>query len=150
MARSTASTCSSLLLDRLIEATAERTFAEGQLTRRHWQIMNVLNQSSQDAAGLTAAIRPFWGPGAVTLDEITSELTAKGWLAQDNSGRYALTPAGQAGHAAVATKVQGIRSTFLVGLTEDDYLRTVRTLRRMAENLERAAQDARQPQSARR
>jgi len=112
--------------------------------------MNVLNQSSQDAAGLTAAIRPFWGPGAVTLDEITSELTAKGWLAQDNSGRYALTPAGQAGHAAVATKVQGIRSTFLGGLTEDDYLRTVQTLRRMAENLERAVQDDRQPQSARR
>src|SRR5262245_43156977 len=137
-------------LDRLIEATAERTFAEEQLTRRHWQIMNVLNQSSQDAAELTAAIRPFWGPGAVTLDEITSELTAKGWLAHDNSGRYALTPAGQAGHAAVATKVQGIRSTFLGGLTEDDYLRTVQTLRRMAENLERAAQDDRQPQSARR
>jgi hypothetical protein len=132
-------------LDRLIDATAERTFAEERLTRRHWQILNVLNQSSQDAAGLTAAIRPLWQPGAVTLDQITGDLTARGWLAQDDSGRYALTPGGQAGHATVATKVQGIRSAFLTGLTEDDYLRTVQTLRRMAENLERAAQDYRQP-----
>jgi len=131
-------------LDRLIDATAERAFAEEQLTRRHWQVMDVLSQSAQDAAGLTAAIRPFWGPGAVTQDEITGELAARGWLAQDDSGRYALTRAGQAGHAAVATKVQGIRSAFLAGMTEDDYLRTVQTLRRMAENLEPAAQDYRQ------
>jgi len=132
-------------LDRLIDATAVRTFAEEKLTRRHWQILNVLSQSAQDAAGLTAAIRPFWGPGAVTLEQISGELAARGWLARDNSGRYALTRAGQAGHATVAAKVQGIRSAFLTGLTEDDYLRTVQTLRRMAENLERAAQDYTQP-----
>ncbi len=128
-------------LDQLIEAAAERAFAKEKLSRRHWQIMNVLRQSPQEAAGLTEAMRPFWGPGAVTLDEIIGELTARGWLARDNSGRYALTPAGRDGHAAVATKVAGIRSAFLTGLTEDDYLRTVQTLRLMAENLERAEHD---------
>src|SRR5215510_12365731 len=125
-------------LDRLIEAAAERAFTKEKLSRRHWQIMNVLRQSPQDATGLKEAIRPFSGPGAVTLEEINGELTARGWLAKDNSGRYTLTTAGEAGHAAVAAKVQGIRSTFLIGLTDDDYLRTVQTLRRMAENLERA------------
>jgi hypothetical protein len=126
-------------LDRLIEAAAERTFAAEKLTRRHWQIMNILHQSPQDAARLTGAIRPFWGPGAITLDEVTAELTRRGWLTQDDAGRYALTPAGQAGHAAVKTKVHGIRATFLTGLTEQDYHATVQALQRMAENIERAA-----------
>jgi DNA-binding MarR family transcriptional regulator len=125
-------------LDRLIEAAAERTFAEQKLTRRHWQTLNVLHESPQDAAGLTEAIRPFWGPGAITLGEVTSELARRGWLTRDEAGFYALTPAGQAGHAAVGKKVQGIRSTFLTGLTEQDYRGTVQVLQRMAENLERA------------
>ena len=126
-------------LDRLIEAAAERAFAEEKLTRRHWQIMNILRESPQDAAGLTRAIRPFWGAGAITLDEVTGELTHRGWLTQDDAGRYTLTPAGQAGHAAVETKVRGIRSTVLTGLTEQDYHATVQVLQQMAENMERAA-----------
>jgi hypothetical protein len=126
-------------LDGLIEAAAERTFAEEKLTRRHWQIMNVLRESSRQEVGLTEAVRPFWGPGAITLHEVTSELTRRGWLTQDGAGRYSLTAAGQGGHAAVEEKVRGIRSTLLTGLTEGDYLRTVRVLQWMAENLERAA-----------
>jgi DNA-binding MarR family transcriptional regulator len=126
-------------LDRLIEAAAGRAFAEQKLTRRHWQILNILRESPQDAAGLSGAIRPFWGPGAITLDEVARELTRRGWLTQDGAGRYALTPAGQTAHAAVEQKVHGIRSTFLTGLTEQDYRGTVQVLRRMAENMERAA-----------
>jgi hypothetical protein len=126
-------------LDRLIEAALERTFAGQKLTRRHWQIMNVLRESPQGAAGLTEAIRPFWGPGAITLGQVTGELTLRGWLTQDDAGRYTLTPAGQDGHAAVEQKVHGIRSTFLTGLTEQDYHATVQVLQRMAENMERAA-----------
>ena len=126
-------------LDRLIETAAERTFAEQELTRRHWQIMNVLRESPQQEAGLTEAVRPFWAPGAITLEEVTSELARRGWLTQDDTGRYALTPAGQAGHAVVEQKVHGIRSTFLTGLTEQDYHATVQVLQRMAENMARAA-----------
>ncbi|MGV9309098.1 MarR family winged helix-turn-helix transcriptional regulator [Nonomuraea sp. NPDC003727] len=126
-------------LDRLIEATAERVFADQQLTRRHWQIMNVLHQSPRTAADLAEALRPFWTPGAAPLEDVTGELTRRGWLAQDDAGRYTLTAAGQAGHAAVHEKVNGIRSTFLTGLTEEEYRRTVDVLQRMAGNLERAA-----------
>ena len=100
--------------------------------------MNVLRQSPQMEAGLTEAIRPFWDHGAITLDDVTSELTRRGWLTQDDTGRYTLTPAGRAGHAAVQEKVHSIRSTFLAGLTEEDYYGTVRVLQRMAENLERS------------
>jgi hypothetical protein len=122
-------------LDRLIEDAAERAFAEEKLTRRHWQIMNVLRQSPQDEAGLTEALSPFWTVDAVTLAEVTTELTTRGWV----TGRYALTAAGETAHAAVAEKVHGIRATFLAGLKEDDYHYTVATLRHMAENLAQAA-----------
>jgi len=132
-------------LDDLIEAAAERTFAEEKLTRRHWQIMNVLRESPQEEAGLSEAIRPFWGPGAITLHEVICELTRRGWLTQDDAGRYSLTPAGQAGHATVEKKVRGVRATFITGLTEEDYLGTLRVLQRMAENLERAADQAPPP-----
>jgi hypothetical protein len=70
------------------------------------------------------------------------QLARRGWLTQDDTGRYTLTPAGQAGHAAVEEKVHGIRSTLLTGLTEQDYRETVRVLQRMAENLERATGQA--------
>lgn len=127
-------------LDNLIETTQERTFAEEKLTRRQWQILHILSESPQDAARLTDAIRPFLGPGAVTLDEVTGELAHRGWLTRDEAGRYALTPAGQAGHAAVDEKLNELfRTTFLTGLTQDDYYGTMRILQRMAENLERAA-----------
>jgi DNA-binding IclR family transcriptional regulator len=129
-------------LDGLIEAAAERAFAEEKLTRRHWQIMNVLRESPQEEAGLTEAIRPFWGPGVITLHEVTGELTRRGWLTQDDAGRYSLTPAGLAGHATVEEKVRGIRAAFLTGLTEEDYFGTLRVLQRMATNLERAADQA--------
>src|SRR5215470_3206191 len=129
-------------LDGLIEAVAERAFADERLTRRHWQVMNVLRDSPQDEAGLTEAIRPFWGPDAISLHKVTSELTRRGWLTQDETGRYLLTPAGQAGHATVQEKVRGIRATLITGLTEEDYAGTLRILQRMAENLERAANQA--------
>lgn len=128
-------------VDNLIEATQERTFAEEKLTRRQWQILHLLSDSPRDAAGLTDAIRPFLGPGAITLNEVTDELARRGWLTRDEAGRYALTPDGQAGHAAVDQKLNEIfRSTFLTGLTLDDYYGTMRILQRMAENLEHAAE----------
>jgi DNA-binding MarR family transcriptional regulator len=118
-------------LDRLIDAAMDRAFADEGVTRRHWQILNILRQSPQDAPGLTDALRPFWTDSAVTLDEVTGDLARRGWL----TGAYALTPAGEAAHAAVQRKVHGIRATFLTGLADDEYHRTVRTLRHMAENL---------------
>src|SRR5262249_34465978 len=88
-------------------------------------------------------------PGAITLDQATSELAGRGWLTRDGAGQYALGPAGEAAHAAVQEKIYGIRAQFLMGLTEDDYLHTVLMLQRMAANLERAAATGRSvPQRA--
>jgi len=135
-------------VDNLIEATQERTFADQNLSRRQWQILHILSESPRDTAGLTAAVRPFLGPGAITLDEVTGELARRGWLTRDDAGRYTLTAAGQAGHAAIEERLNELfRSTFLIGLTQDDYYRTMQILQQMAENLERAAAQAAETQA---
>ncbi len=126
-------------LHHLMEATFDRALTGERLTRRHWQALNTLHRSPQTAAGLSEAMQPFWAPGAITLDEVTAELAHRGWVTRDDAGRYALTPAGRAGHAAVQEKAQEIRLTVLAGLTEDDYSQAVGTLKQMAGNLERAA-----------
>jgi DNA-binding MarR family transcriptional regulator len=132
-------------LDSLIEATQERTLAEEHLTRRQLQILHILSESPQDAAALTDKLRPFLGPDKTTVDEATDELSRRGWLIRDETGRFELTPAGQTGCAAGEAKLNDVlRSTFLAGLTPDDYYGTLRVLRQMTENLERASgQDAR-------
>ena len=125
--------------DQLIGQAAQRALAEEQLTRRHWQIMNVLRQSPQGPAALTDALRPFWESGAITLDQAISDVADRGWLTRDQAGQYALTAAGQAAHATVQEEIHGIRAQFLTGLTEHAYQQTVQTLQRMAANLERTA-----------
>jgi DNA-binding MarR family transcriptional regulator len=126
-------------LDRLIEADFGRALAEHDLSRRHWQVMNVLAEAARDRRGLAEALRPFWGEQAVTLDEVTGDLERRGWVAQGGDGRYALTPAGQDGHAAVAERVDAVRRRAADGLTREEYQMAVRVLARMADNLERAA-----------
>ncbi|MCG0290247.1 hypothetical protein [Streptomyces sp. PSAA01] len=51
---------------------------------------------------------------------------------------YSLTPPGADGHAAVAERVGATRRRLMDGLTDDQYLETVRVLSRMAANLEGA------------
>jgi hypothetical protein len=121
-------------VDRLVEDAIVRVLDEEGLTRRHWQTMNVLRGSPRDEAGLTEALRPFWGAGAITLDQVLGELTGRGWVAQG----YELTPVGVTAHAVIEKKVLGIRETSQAGLSDEDYHRTIRVLRRMAENLEGA------------
>ncbi|MFB9832252.1 MarR family winged helix-turn-helix transcriptional regulator [Actinoallomurus acaciae] len=123
-------------LDGLIESTFDRALAGYALSRRHWQVMNALRDAPP--TGLRDALRPFWGEGVITLEEVVGDLAGRGWVTEDD-GRYALTERGLAAHAAVAERVGETRRAVLDGLTEQDYVDTVRTLSRMAANLERVA-----------
>jgi hypothetical protein len=123
-------------LDRLIERTFERSLADQGLSRRDWQTMNVLSAGPHDAEGLAAALRPFWGEGAVALDEVVGGLERRGWISPGADRRFALTALGLEAHRAVSERVQETRRRSLEGLTEGQYRAAVDTLRRMTENLE--------------
>jgi DNA-binding MarR family transcriptional regulator len=127
-------------LNGLIEADFERVLSGSGLVRRHWQALNSLAEGPRSAGELTAALRPFWGEGAITLDEVLDGLERRGWAVREGAeGPYALTPLGTEGHAAVAERIGEARRRITGGVSDEEYLATVGVLRRMAENLEGAA-----------
>jgi hypothetical protein len=114
-------------LDGLIETTFERALAGHGILRRHWQVMNALLRGDPPEQ----ALAPFWNDEAITLDATLGDLHAKGWLDDAN----ALTGQGRAAFARVAAEVSVVRARVTAGLTDAEYQATVRTLRRMVENL---------------
>jgi hypothetical protein len=122
-------------LDRLIEDRFEATLAAAGLARRHWQVLNVLHAGPASSADLAESLRPFWTAGEITVDQVLADLARRRWAAAAADGRWALTGAGIAGHAEVSTKVHAARRAITNGISADEYIRTVDTLRRMAENL---------------
>jgi hypothetical protein len=122
-------------LDRLIDQALDRCLAEDGLSRRHWQVMNVLARGPVGERDLAEALQPFWGDGAVTLGDVTGELARREWLVADVAGGFALSPAGADAHARVAERVRAQRRRSADGLTAAEYEAAVRVLRRMAENL---------------
>jgi hypothetical protein len=122
-------------LDRAIDGALDSTLAAEGLARRHWQTMNFLHQGPSDAPALAEALRPFWGQGAITLDEVLSDLERRGMVVNDG-GRHALTAAGKATRAKIAEQVDGTRRRLVDGVTRQEYLATVEVLQRMTANLE--------------
>src|SRR5215211_4465645 len=103
-------------LDRAIDGALDATLAAEDLTRRHWQTMNLLSTGPSDAPALAEALRPFWGEGAITLAEVLSDLERR-VLVADDGWRYALTAAGKATRAKVAAEVDATRRRLVEGVT---------------------------------
>jgi hypothetical protein len=124
-------------LDRAIDGALDPTLADEGLTRRHWQTMNYLFEGPSDAAAVAEALRPFWGQGAITLDEVLGDLERRTLVVNDG-GRYALTDAGKATRAKIAEQVGVTRRRLVDGVAREEYLATVKVLQRMVANLEGA------------
>lgn len=125
-------------LDELIEDTFEQALDDAGLCRRQWQALNVLRTGAVTRIDLAVALRPFLGEDAESGDLLVDNLVLRGWVTRHRDGSLTLTPAGHAARDAAAGRVAGIRGRILDGLSECDYLETVRVLRAMGDNLERA------------
>lgn len=124
-------------LDRAIDGALAATLAAEGLARRHWQTMNFLYAGPGDATAVAEALRPFWGQGGISLDEVLADLQRRTLLVNDE-GRYALTDAGKATRAKLAEQVDVTRRRLVDGVAEQEYLATVQVLQRMVTNLEGA------------
>jgi hypothetical protein len=127
-------------LDGAIDGALASTLDAEGLARRHWQVMNVLHEGASDGPGLTDALAPFWRQGAITLDEVLSDLERRELVANDGT-LYALTADGKTIRAMVAEKVDVTRSRLVDGIAREEYLATVQVLQRMTANLEGAPTD---------
>ncbi|MEU9125902.1 MarR family winged helix-turn-helix transcriptional regulator [Streptomyces sp. NPDC048506] len=116
----------------------QQTLADRGLTRRHRQVLhNLATAGPHDARTLTEKLRPFWDEGAVTLDEVTTDLEARRWITHDaTSGTYAATPEGGTAHAEVERLVTATRRRLMTDVTDEEYVGTVTVLARMCSNLE--------------
>jgi len=128
-------------LDRLIEQNFDHALAGEDVTRREWQVLNVLSVAPTSSADLTDALRPFFGTGAGASasesapEEVLDRLTRRGWALRDAETRYALSPEGEAARSALLERVQALRGAIADGVTPEAYNTTIDTLQRMATNL---------------
>jgi DNA-binding MarR family transcriptional regulator len=125
-------------LDRLIEDTFERTLAAEGLTRRHWQVLNVLRPEPATPDGVATALDPFLGDDPPAGETVTGGLAGRGWVRLLDDGRLELTERGRQGHARLRRRVAALRRRVVRGVGEQEYAALIATLRRMAANLESA------------
>ncbi|MBO9553238.1 hypothetical protein [Cellulomonas sp.] len=123
------------VVDRLIESGFEEVLARDGLTRRHWQVLNVVHAGPADEAAVAqvlAAFEPsFEGPagsGELTL------LTSRRWLRREPEG-YVFTEDGEEHFRVLEERVAAFRQAVVEGVSEQDYATAIGVLEQVARNL---------------
>ena len=128
------------LVDRLIDEQFSSTIEEHGVTRRQWQLLNVLSRGGASVEQLDAAITPFLTAPAESEDapesaaEHLTELIDSAWVDATPTG-YELTDRGRAAFTRLADVVAENRGIVARGITEPEYGATVAVLERIARNL---------------
>ena len=122
-------------LDRLIDQQFERQLGEVGLSRRQWQLLNLLQNGPRSTPELQAELEPFLQDSPDELSEALSGLITRGWAgSQDNVA--SLTETGQPQFELIKAKVTELRQALTVGITPEEYQATIEVLATMVANLE--------------
>jgi len=127
------------LVDRLIDEQFALTLEEHGITRRQWQLLNVLAAGPASVEQLDAQVAPFLeaatddSPAESSVEHLT-ELIDSAWVDATPTG-YELTDRGAAALARLEVVVGEQRTRSTVGVAEDEYRTTVSVLERVARNL---------------
>jgi DNA-binding MarR family transcriptional regulator len=124
------------LVDRQIEDLFATTLEEHGVTRRQWQLLNVLALGQSTTEKLDAAIAPFLGQSGASESSVEhlTELIDSGWVSATHDG-YDLTERGRAAFDGLAAVVFENRRRITDGITEQEYGETLGILERIARNL---------------
>lgn len=124
------------LVDQLIDRQFERTIDDHGVTRRQWQLLNVLARGVSTVEQLDEAIAPFLAGGEEpeSAVEHLSELIDSAWVDATADG-YELTDRGRTAFGTLAEVVSHQRVQVAQGVNEHEYAKTVDVLERMARNL---------------
>ena len=123
------------LVDRQIDEQFASTLDEHGVTRRQWQLLNVLTTEPATEERLDAAVAPFLSPDDdETSAEHLAELVDSGWVSLAYS-RYELTERGRAALDRLSEVVATQRTLVTEGLTQQQYDDTLAVLERMGRNL---------------
>ena len=123
------------LVDAQIDEQFASTLDEHGVTRRQWQLLNVLAQEPATVEQLAAAVAPFLSSeDGESSSEHLAELIDSGWVALPSS-RYELTERGRTALDRLSAVVGAQRTLMTEGLTQEQYDDTLAVLERMARNL---------------
>lgn len=121
------------VLDQLIEADLTRTLTPFGLSRRHWQILNLVEEHARTSAAIAGELDSFVESSG-DVDDLLDELTERGWL-QRGDEIYGLTTSGIERLSAARTEISAARQAISEGLTREAYETTISTLETMCRNL---------------
>ena len=124
-------------LDRLLEERFEEALQSQQLSRRQWQLLNILADGQKTLGRLDEAVAPFLDANAGETSERHLEPLVSAGLVAKEAGEYRLTDAGRAGLRSARASVDRLRARMVNGLDDGEYARTVRSLEAMIGNLAR-------------
>lgn len=122
-------------LDGLLEDRFNEALEQHRLSRRQWQLLNVLADTEATVSQLDEAIAPFLDSAAQETSERHLEPLLGGGLVAEKAGVFRITDLGREELKGARETVQGIRDISVRGLEDGDYERVLRTLEAMIVNL---------------
>ncbi|GAA4228204.1 DNA-binding MarR family transcriptional regulator [Streptosporangium album] len=120
-------------LHELTESSFEDLLAEKHLTRRHWQVMNVVVGEPTTVEAVDTELSPFLTAEQPSLRPLVENLRGRGWL--DGDETLSLTEAGRRAHADLLEKVTATRARLTDGISVEEYQATIDVLSRMSANM---------------
>ena len=121
------------LVDNLIERQFATTLDEHGVTRRQWQLLNVLARGTATVEQLDEAVRPFFSDDESSAEHL-SELIESAWV-DATPGGYEMTERGFTAFGTLGEVVAQQRALVGQGISESEYTATVSVLEKMARNL---------------
>jgi len=123
------------LADRLIDEQFDRALADFAISRRQWEILNVLSPGPNTLMNLNLALEPFLDVDVreSAADHIAG-LIDRGWV-DVAFEYYELTGEGASRHAELHRVVARNRTRALSGVVDEDFATTVQVLEKVAKNL---------------
>jgi DNA-binding MarR family transcriptional regulator len=122
-------------LDLLINRQFESQLSTARLSRRQWQLLNLLDNNPRSVPELQSELQPFLQGTTEDLSDALAGLVTRGW-AESRDNIVTLTETGQAQFEIVKATVAGLRQALMTGISAEEYRATIDVLARMAANLE--------------
>lgn len=124
------------LVDSLIDEHFAATLEEHGVTRRQWQLLNLLEQRPAAEKELIEALAPFFvsADEPPSVKEHVAELAESGWITFDGE-MYSITERGHTSFTKLSELVESIRNRCSEGLSAEQYTTTLASLEQMAKNL---------------
>jgi DNA-binding MarR family transcriptional regulator len=122
-------------LDRLIDRQFELQLSTARLSRRQWQLLNLLENNPRSVPELESELEPFLEGAAAELSDAVAGLVTRGW-AESTDNIVNLTEIGQQQFEIAKATAAELRQTLTRGISAEEYQTTVDVLAKMAANLE--------------